>query len=111
MPIEESVTSWRTMSWRDQVTRDELLQRRIELFSQTPEKDRIAAEKINQARQKNKEIFDKTHKLRPSKIKVEDWVLVSDNTLDNQHSTEKKFKRRWKGPYVVLEVYPNCLLY
>lgn len=33
MPTEESVTMWRTVGWRDGVSREELLQRRIKLFS------------------------------------------------------------------------------
>lgn len=36
MPIEGEVTSWRIVSWRDEVSREELLQRRIVIvFSDT----------------------------------------------------------------------------
>ena len=27
-----------------------------------------------------------------------DWVLVYDSSLDNQHSTIRKFAKRWFGP-------------
>jgi hypothetical protein len=33
-----------------------------------------------------------------------DWVLVYDNSLDNQHRAARKFSRRWFGPYVVKKV-------
>jgi hypothetical protein len=37
-----------------------------------------------------------------------DWVLVYDSSLDNQHSTARKFSRRWFGPYVVKKVEDNA---
>ncbi|KAL3687746.1 hypothetical protein R1sor_014055 [Riccia sorocarpa] len=67
-----------------------------------------AQEKLKQARLKNKLRFDKTHRLRPKQIKVGDWVLVYDSSLENQHSTTRKFSRRWFGPYVVLAVNDNA---
>ncbi len=85
MPIESSVTSWRTVAWRDQVSTEELIQRRINLFSQSPEKIQLAVENIKEARMKNKEYFDKTHRVRPKKIEEGDWVLVADNSMDNRH--------------------------
>lgn len=95
------------MDQRNGVSREELLHRRVEMFSQTPEKVKLALERIREARQKNKEIFDRKHKLNPCKIETRDWVLISDNNLDEQHSIDKKVARRWKGPYVVLKLNPN----
>ena len=60
-----------------------------------------AAEKLRAARVKNKERFDRTHRLRLKKIEEGDWVLVYDSNLDNQHKAMRKFVRRWFGPYVV----------
>lgn len=54
-------------------------------------------------------MFEETHKLWPFKIEAEDWVFVSDNTLDNQHVVSNKFARRWKGLYVILETFPNVV--
>ena len=34
-------------------------------------------------------------------------MLVFDSSLDHQHSTVRKFARRWFGPYVVVEVHEN----
>jgi hypothetical protein len=37
-----------------------------------------------------------------------DWVLVNNNSLDNQHSAVRKFSRRWFGPYIVQKVKDNA---
>ena len=34
--------------------------------------------------------------------------MVYDNSLDNQHSTTRKFARRWFGPYVVTSANDKC---
>ncbi|KAL3686150.1 hypothetical protein R1sor_004172 [Riccia sorocarpa] len=68
----------------------------------------LRIEKLKQARLKNKSRFDKTHRLRPKPIQLGDWVLVYDSTLENQHSTVRKFSRIWFGPYVVLVLNDNA---
>jgi hypothetical protein len=35
-------------------------------------------------------------------------VLAYDSSLDNQHSLERKFARRWFRPYIVEEVHANA---
>jgi hypothetical protein len=72
MPVEEDVTSWRTINWSDQVSIEELITRRIEHFNLTPEKIEIARKKVKAARLKNKVYFDKTHRLRSIPIKEGD---------------------------------------
>ena len=37
-----------------------------------------------------------------------DWVLVYDSSLDNQHSTARKFSQWWFGRYVVKKVEDNA---
>jgi hypothetical protein len=66
-----------------------------------------AAERLRAARVRNKERFDRTHRLQPKKIEEGDWVLVYDNSLDHQHKVTQKFARRWFGPYVVTTVNGN----
>jgi hypothetical protein len=56
----------------------------------------------------NKERFDKTHRLRTKSIQIGDWVLVFDSSLEHQHSTLRKFSRRWFGPYVVVATHDNA---
>ena len=67
----------------------------------------VALKRLKAARLGNKERFDKTHRLRMKKIEKGDWVLMFDSTLEHQHSTVKKFARRWFGPYVVERVNDN----
>lgn len=73
-----------------------------------PEDVKEAFERLRAARMRNKERFDKTHKLRPKEFQEGDWVLVYDSSLENQQSVERKFARRWFGPYVVLIVHDNA---
>jgi hypothetical protein len=35
-------------------------------------------------------------------------VLVFDSNLEHQHSTLRKYSRRWFGPYVVVATYDNA---
>jgi hypothetical protein len=50
-----------------------------------------AAEKLRTARMRNKEQFDRTHRLKPKKIEEGDWVLVYDSSLHNQYKATRKF--------------------
>ena len=101
MPME------RTMDWRDEMSREELLAARIRQLKRRPEDVEQAAEKLRKARMRNKARFDRTHRLRPKKIEEGDWVLVYDSSLDNQHQATQKFARRWFGPYVVQSTNNN----
>ena len=44
MPIEEDVCSWRAIEWKDEVSREELIMRRIEHFNLRPEMVKLARE-------------------------------------------------------------------
>ena len=46
--------------------------------------------------------------MRPRKIDEGDWVLVSENVLDNQHRPTRKFAKRWFEPYVVMRANDNA---
>ena len=66
-----------------------------------------AKAKLHAERARNKEQFDRTHRLRPKKIEEGDWVLVYYSCLDNQQRAMRKFSRRWFGPYVVTSANNN----
>ena len=68
----------------------------------------IATKRLKNARLKNKELFNKKHRLRPKDIKEGDWVLVYDSTLDNQYTAMRKMVKRWFGPYIVVHVFDNA---
>ena len=108
MPGEESIPTWVFLSWEDNITRERLLELRIQQLGRLPEDMEVALERLKAARLGNKERFDKTHRLRMKKIEKGDWVLVFDSTLEHQHSTVRKFARRWFGPYVVEKVNDNA---
>lgn len=107
MPAEENIPTWVFLSWEDGIDTERLLELRIRQLQRLPEDLVIALEKMKAARLGNKDRFDKTHRLRANKIREGDWVLVFDSTLEHQHSTVRKFARRWIGPYVVTKVHLN----
>ena len=108
MPIEEAIASWNVLPWEDNMSREDLLALRIRQLERRPEDIEIAVMRLKDARLKNKDRFDKKHRLRPKPIEEEDWVLVYDSSLDNQHSTYRKVAKRWFGPYRVKHVHDNA---
>jgi hypothetical protein len=108
MPAEDLVPTWVFLEWKDGITTERLLALRIQQLERLPEDQKIALEKLKAARLGNKERFDKTHRLRTKSIQIGDWVLVFDSSLEHQHSTLRKFSRRWFGPYVVVATHDNA---
>jgi len=104
---EEDVATWVFLSWEDGISTERLLELRIQQLQRLPEDLAIALDKLKAARLGNKERFDRTHRLTAKTIREGDWVLVFDSTLEHQHSTVRKFARRWVGPYVVNKVHLN----
>ena len=108
MPVEQSIVSWLALPWQEELSREELLAIRIRQLERRTEDIEVAKARLKNARLKNKENFDRRHRLRPRKIMEGDWVLVYDSSLDNQHSAARKFAKRWFGPYVVKKVEDNA---
>jgi hypothetical protein len=93
MPTEQAISTWVTVDWKDEMSREELLVARIRQLQRRLEDVEQAAENLRAARVKNKERFDRTHRLRPKKIEEGDWVLVYDSSLDHQYKSTWKFAR------------------
>ena len=108
MPLEDSILSWIAIPWRQEITREELLALHIQQLERRLEDVQLAIQQQKEARIRNKDRFDKTHRIRPKKLEEGDWVLMYDNSLENQHSTIRKFAKRWFGPYVIKKVYDNA---
>jgi hypothetical protein len=108
MPAEDLVPTWVFLEWKDSITTERLLALRIQQLERLHEDQKIALEKLKAARLGNKERFDKNHRLRTKSIQIGDWVLVFDSSLEHQHSTLRKFSRRWFGPYVVVATHDNA---
>ena len=97
------------------MSREDLLAVRIRQLEGRPEDIVEAIRRQQEARFRNKSRFDTKHRLRPRKIEEGDWVIVYDSSLDHQHTTMRKFAKRWFGPYEVRKVfgngtYPHCEL-
>ena len=108
MSIEQSVTSLTALPWQEDMSQEDFLATSIQQLEQRPADVELAIERLRKARLRNKENFDKKHRLRLRKFEEGDWVLVNDNSLDNQHSTARKFATRWFGPYVVKKIENNA---
>ena len=108
MPTEETVISWSNLPWGEDMGREDLLALRIRQLERRQEDIDIATERLKNARLKNKELFDKKHRLRPKDIKEGDWFLVYDSSLDNQYTAMRKMVKRWFGPYIVVHVFDNA---
>ena len=107
MPMEQMISSWAIVDWKDEMSREELLAARIRQLERRPEDMEQAKSKLHVARERNKGRFDRTHRLRPQKIEEGDWVLVYDSSLGNQHKAIRKFARRWFGAYAVTSANDN----
>ena len=63
MPVEQSVFSWVSLPWVDEMSREDFLALRIRQLERRDEDVQIATERMKQCRLWNKERFDKTHRL------------------------------------------------
>ena len=64
--------------------------------------------RVKEVRNRNKSRFDQTHRLQPKKIEEDDWVLVYDNNIDNQHRSTRKFTKWWFRPYMLTSANDNA---
>ena len=80
---------------------------RIRQLEGRPEDIEEAIRRQQEAQFRNKSRFDTKHRLRPRKIEEGDWVIVYDSSLDHQHTTMRKFAKRWFRPYEVRKVFDN----
>jgi hypothetical protein len=107
MSTEQTISSWAAVDWKVEMSQEEMLAARIRQLQRRLEDVERTVERLRAARVRNKERFDRTHRLRPKKIEEGDWVLIYDSSLDHQHKATRKFARRWFGPYVVMIVNVN----
>jgi hypothetical protein len=93
MLVERSIVLWLALPWQDEISREDLLALRIWQLEQRSEDIEVPIIRLKNARLKNKEDFNKRYRLRPRRIVKGDWVFVYNSSLDNQHSTVKKFSQ------------------
>mgnify|MGYP006905980914 CR=1 FL=1 len=107
MAVERSISSWAAIDWMVEMSQEELLAAGIHQLKRRPEDVERAKAKLCAGQERNKDRFGRTHWLRPKKIEEGDWVLVYNNSLDNQHKTTRKFARRWFELYTVTSANDN----
>lgn len=111
LPVEDDVVTWIGIDWRDGIDREELLGLRIRQLERREEDLKKAQEHMGRYRGRMKEEADKRRPLRPRALTEGDWVLVKNSRLENQFVAERKFEKKWTGPYVVVEVFPDTGTY
>jgi hypothetical protein len=72
MPVEQTISSWAEVDWKNEMSWEELLVARIRQLERRPEKVERVKEKLRAARERNKTRFNRMHRLRPKKIKEGD---------------------------------------
>ncbi|KAH6556662.1 hypothetical protein KP509_1Z164600 [Ceratopteris richardii] len=107
LPTESHALAWTSLPWEDEVSREDLLAVRILQLERGKNLVEEAAFKLRASREKNKIAFDKSHRLRPKRLKEGDLVLVYDSSLNTQYEARRKLVKRWFGPYVVCKVFDN----
>ena len=63
MPMEHIISSWAAIDWTREMSLDGLLATRIHQLEWRPEDVARAKAKLHVAREKNKDMFDRTHRL------------------------------------------------
>ena len=107
MPTETAIVTWTVLPWKEEMSREELLAVQIRQLEGRPEDVADAVRRQQEAWFRSKYQFDKKHRLQPQKIEETDWMIVYNNSLDHQHSSIRKFAKRWLRPYKVRKVFDN----
>ena len=72
MPVERTICSWAAIDWMDEMSRKELSATRIHQLEWRPEDVEWAKAKLYTARERNKDRFDRTHRLQPKNVEEGD---------------------------------------
>jgi hypothetical protein len=104
LPIELSIPTWQTLPWTEVYDTPTLLAMRARQFDRRDERFRESIDRTIRLRHENKEYFDNSKVLRPTKLSKGDLVLLRDSFYDNDRSTLTKFLPKWKGPFRISSV-------
>jgi RNase H-like domain found in reverse transcriptase/Integrase zinc binding domain/Reverse transcriptase (RNA-dependent DNA polymerase) len=99
LPIETRIPTWRVLEWDKVRTREDLIAlrtRQLELWDEDIEE---FAKRKQRHRERGKEAFDNSHRIRKSTLQVKDIVLHHDPLADIDKSRVRKLAYRWFGPY------------
>ena len=104
LPIELDVPTWQTLPWNTVRTRADLIAMRARQIERRDQDIEEAIAHLRRMRLQGKEYFDRTKNIVQETPKKDDLVLLYDTKKEKSHSTSKKLKYRWSGPYRIREV-------
>ena len=103
VPTDALLPTWGVIPWADGVSREQLLELRIRHLERREEDLAAALAAAARAKDRMKEEADR-HRRRPHPVHVGDWVLVRREDIEHHFRAERKFQRRWNGPFVVVAI-------
>jgi hypothetical protein len=104
LPIELEIPTWRILPWQEVHTTEDLLAMRARQLQRRDEDMDEARDLLERMRKQGKEYFDSEHSVADKEINKDDLVLLHDTQHENDRSTNRKLKYRWRGPFRVKEV-------
>ncbi|EPZ32615.1 hypothetical protein O9G_005482 [Rozella allomycis CSF55] len=106
LPVKMEILSFFTVDWKFPMKREVLIYNRIAQLAKLPEQLEIARDNMIKSHLRKKKWFDDKKNIRINPFVTGDLVLLFDSTFEII-SIGRKFKRRYKGPYIVIEAYLN----
>jgi hypothetical protein len=104
LPIEVDVRSWKTVSWQNIVSTEDLLTARCAQLDRRDEALEEVLLRVRRQREANKEPYDDAHRVRNEELAVGDIVLLWDSRREVNKSSAVKLHPRWLGPYRITAV-------
>jgi transposase InsO family protein len=106
LPMDTEHWSWSGLDWRQVKSTGELLEMRARQLLSASWLREVAGEALDRSRLRNKEWFDKAHRLRKEPLKRGDLVLMRNHTVGKK---EGKLVQRWMGPFRIrMEVHEGA---
>jgi hypothetical protein len=100
LPIDLLFDTWTTLDFQRPLTTAELLAKRIQQFDRRSEAFTDALAQLRESRLRNREDFDKHHRIRQEAFETGQIVLYHNTRLTTQHAG--KTDPRWIGPYKIV---------
>jgi hypothetical protein len=94
--------TWRTLPWRDGLSREDLLELRILQLETRLDDLADASTTLRETKEKEKGRVDQKRRPHPTPLQADDWVLVRNERIRVELGTHRKFARRWFGPYIIV---------
>jgi hypothetical protein len=99
LPIEVDMRLWKTVSWQNIVSTEDLLTARCAQLDRRDEALEEVLLRIWRQREANKELYDDAYRVRNEELAVRDIVLLWDSRREVNKSSAVKLYPRWLGPY------------